>query len=345
MGSRDVAVPQGTGISLWLIADYPASKLEIARMQVSVIVPVYNSEAFLAEALQSVLNQTHRDFELIVLDDGSDDGSPEIAANFAQRDRRIILLNSMNQGAPSAANQCLHRANNELVVRLDADDIMLPQRLERQICFMEQHPDLSVATSYVWLINRWGAVIGRAEPYIDIDRGIKERKPDHFVNLVQPATIMRKSHILGVGGYPVGHPPCEDRELWGRLVVSGYRIDVQPEFLTKQRIHCGSLTGRDFHHNVIIGRFIDYNITRSLRAEPQVGFERFLREQCCLPLGTRLLQALHDWGKAHYRAATRHFAERHWWRFAEHGAVALCLRPLWGLRMFRKVAIRHQASV
>jgi glycosyltransferase involved in cell wall biosynthesis len=316
----------------------PVRRGSALQVAVSVILPVYNAEDFLAEALQSVLSQTHQNFELIAIDDGSTDRSPDILAEFASRDRRILARTQRNRGFGVTANECLKKAQNELVVRFDADDLMIPTRLERQIVFMQEHPELSVATSYAWLIDRWARVVGVAKPKVDIERGIRELDPEYFVELVDPSTIMRKQHVEAAGSYRGEHPILQDRALWGRLVALGYRVGVQPEFLMKQRLHRSSLTGYNCRGNVVIGKFIDYNIVLALQGKASVSFNSFLQSRKDLPFLRRLARDADELGLAYYRQATRDLAERDWWGLLRHGIAAICLRPTIASRMFQKLA-------
>jgi glycosyltransferase involved in cell wall biosynthesis len=311
--------------------------------QVSVILPVYNAEEFLTEALQSVLNQSHHSFELIAMDDGSTDGSTEILAEFARRDKRVAMHRRQNRGVAATANECLEKARNELVVRIDADDVMLPNRIERQVSFMQQHQAISVASCYAWLIDRKGKVLARAKPEVDIERGIRECEPNYFVSLIQPATIMRRQHVAAVGGYSSGYRFAEDRELWGRLVVAGYRLGVQPEFLVKQRIHRSSLTGQSMRQNEVVCRFIDGNIRRVLQGQPSLSFEVFLDQRRKLSLFKRLARSGEELGSVFYKQATRDYAERRWWSLFRHGTSAVCLSPAYGIRILQKLAFRGMA--
>jgi glycosyltransferase involved in cell wall biosynthesis len=312
---------------------------------VSVIMPVYNAQEFLAEALQSVLDQTHQGFELIAEDGGSTDASGDILADFARRDKRIVFSRTERRGVPAAVNSCMGQAKNDLVVRLDADDLMLPNRLERQIWFMQQHPNISVATSYVWLIDRKGNLLAEAKPTVDVDRGIRERNPLYLVGLIQPACIMRKKHIQAVGGYSTEYHFGDDRELWGRLAASGYRLAVQPEFLLKQRLHRSSATATDIRRNMLVCDFIDENITRLLKGQTYISFEAFLDERRRAPFLKRIARSINEVSKAYYKAATREFAERDWWRFLMHSTSAICLNPTWGLHMLKRVAYRKKSWI
>jgi glycosyltransferase involved in cell wall biosynthesis len=309
--------------------------------EVSIILPVYNARNFLAETLQSIIDQTHPAFEVIAIDDGSTDGSSEILAEFARRDPRITFFRRENRGAGATANECMARAKNDLVVRHDADDIMVPERLERQIWFMQQNPNISAATSYAWLIDKNGRLVSEAKPIVDIERGIRDSDPNWFVLLIGPAMIMRKRDIQAVGGYPK-HRFAEDRELWGRLVASGYQLAVQPEFLIKQRIHGSSLTGSaDRRHTRAICEWIDQNIIRLLRGQECLSFQTFLEDRRAVSFFNRLSRDSRELGWACYKEATRDFADRRWCRLLKHSTLAILLNPMLAWRMFQKVSFKR----
>src|SRR5208337_1888421 len=122
-------------------------------MQVSVIMAVYNGDKFLEEAVESVLCQTFADFEFVIIDDGSTDGTSKLLAKYAEQDSRIVVIRQDNRGLPSSLNRAISVANCELLARMDADDRMLPCRLERQIEFVARNPDAAVVCSYSYLIN------------------------------------------------------------------------------------------------------------------------------------------------------------------------------------------------
>lgn len=310
----------------------------IMQQQVSVIIPVHNAEEFLARTLESVLAQSHRNFELIAVDDGSTDGSYRILEGFARRDARIVALSRKHKGVAATANECLEMARHDLVVRLDADDLMLPQRVERQLAFMNENPETSVACSYAWLIDRRDRVIGQSKPAVNVSRGIEELNPNCFVHMIQSSTIMRRGDICAVGGYSNAYLFAEDRELWGRLVASGYRLAAQTEFLSKVRIHGSSLTAATMRRNELTCRFIDRNIVRRLQGQTCLSFNDFLIERDKKPFFTRLRRDLRESSEVLYKQATRDFAEGEWKQLLKHGLSALCLNPKWSIHMFQKMA-------
>jgi hypothetical protein len=202
---------------------------------VSVLMPVYNAEAFLVEALESLLAQTCRDFELIAIDDGSSDQSPMLLNQFAQQDSRIhINTQPENKGVSQALNIGLRLATGKYLARMDADDINLPQRLEKQVAFLEAHPEVGV--------------LGTAATMIDINGYPLEVMEYPVSNLpiqwclcfycpiIHPTVMLRREQLLKAGGYTSTFPLAEDYDLWTRLAPTTQLTNL-PEKLLRLRKH------------------------------------------------------------------------------------------------------------
>src|SRR5215831_13102998 len=116
---------------------------------VSVVLPVYNGEKYLAEALDSILQQTFNDYELIVIDDGSTDRSSAIIESYVKKDRRVIVHRQDNCGLIMSLNQGSSLARGKYIARMDADDVSLPQRLEKQLDYLEQRPDIGLLGTWI----------------------------------------------------------------------------------------------------------------------------------------------------------------------------------------------------
>src|SRR5213082_3006291 len=127
---------------------------------VSVLMPVYNAQRYLPAAVESILGQTFRDFEFIIIDDGSTDRSGEILRKFAAEDPRIKLISRPNTGYVVALNEALSCASGEFVARMDADDISLPTRFERQVAYLREHTDCVLVGTNVITMDSDGAMIG-----------------------------------------------------------------------------------------------------------------------------------------------------------------------------------------
>ncbi len=209
---------------------------------VSVVMPVRNAEAWLAQAVESVFVQTLADFELIVVDDGSTDASPEIIAALSRRDSRIRPVRQPQpEGLVSALNKALGLARAPLLARLDADDVALPERLARQVrCFNEQS-GLVLLGSWAERIDEGGRRIGYSRP---------ETNPERLAEMVQwsnpfvhSSVMMRTALAQKIGGYRDAFLGAEDADLWLRLSEHGIAANL-PHALVRYRIHGGNVSQR-----------------------------------------------------------------------------------------------------
>jgi glycosyltransferase involved in cell wall biosynthesis len=309
---------------------------------VSVVMNVYNGARFLADAVESVLGQTRRDLELIVVDDGSTDGSLSILQQYAGRDSRLRILEQRHAGVPAAANAGIRAARFDWIARTDSDDRMLPHRLDRQLAFVREHPELDVACSYCYFINAAGKRIGSSTSQIDMERGLRDKRPSLFVELAQSTVLMRKSAILRVGGYREDLPYAEDRDLWGRLATTGHAIGCQQEFLEEFRLHGGSMTMHRAAMQHEVCSLIDFNIVRRLRGEREYAAEEFREWQRRQPLTTRLRQGLAFRALHAFKRASRHYGEGRYCKCALTLAAAVSMNPA---HIVRRVASKLHSGV
>ena len=185
----------------------------------SVLLPVRNGQAYLDEAIASIRQQTFGDFELLVVDDRSDDGSAAIVARHALEDARVQLLANPGTGLVAALNFGIERARAPLIARMDADDIALPARFERQLARMAAEPDL--------------LVLGTATTRVDAERNVLEVvvppvEPTEIHQLLErvnpiahPTVVLRRAPLEAVGGYRRAYLRAEDYDLWLRLAERG----------------------------------------------------------------------------------------------------------------------------
>jgi glycosyltransferase involved in cell wall biosynthesis len=203
---------------------------------ISVLMPVYNAEQYLAEALESILAQTLGDFELIAIDDGSKDGSFGILKTFARRDSRLRVSSRPNEGIVKTLNEALGMSRGQFVARMDADDVSLPDRFERQVGYFKANPHCVALGSRVLMVDREGETLcewGTLQTHEEID--------DAHMNcggpaIIHPAAMFRREAMIAIGGYTDGRAPLEDLDLFLRLAEIG-RLANLPEALTKWRQH------------------------------------------------------------------------------------------------------------
>ena len=207
---------------------------------ISVLMPVYNCEAYLAEAVRSVLGQTFGDFELIIVDDGSTDGSPELLRGFANRDARVRLVSRPNTGITRALNEMIALSRGRYLARMDADDISVPHRFARQVEYLDAHPECVVVGSRVMLMDPYGspvAATGHALTHEEIDHELLTRSG---WALVHPSVMMRKDAVAAAGGYDERWKHCEDHDLFLRLAEAG-KVANLPDVLLWYRRHYASI--------------------------------------------------------------------------------------------------------
>jgi glycosyltransferase involved in cell wall biosynthesis len=205
-----------------------------ANPVISVIMPVYNAEKFVKEAIESILNQTFSDWELIIIDDCSIDNSIEIVQSF--QDKRIILLkNETNLGVSKASNKGIRIARGKYVTRMDSDDISLPARFKKQVEFLEKHPDYVLCAANVQMFGAKQDFF--VLPVEDQQLKIALLYQNPFVN----SSVLIRSKNCKKYLYNETFPFAEDYELWINLKEEGKFASI-PEVLVKYRIHQNNLT-------------------------------------------------------------------------------------------------------
>lgn len=203
---------------------------------VSVLLPVYNAERYVVQAVQSILDQTYRDFELILINDGSTDSSLSILEPFAARDPRIRLISRENRGLVHTLNEGLSLARGAFIARMDADDIADPLRFEKQVAFLQIHTQCVAVGCRTYLIDHEGQPLRPQKVVLctheEIDRALLSGKTGIISH---PTAMIRTDALLKVNGYR-DLAPCEDYDLWLRLAEIGQLANM-PEILLHYRFH------------------------------------------------------------------------------------------------------------
>ncbi len=209
---------------------------------VSLIMPVRNGAEWLAEAVASVRAQDFGDFEFLIVDDGSDDGTAAMLSGFAAADRRIRVLRRPPQGIVAALNTAIAAARAPYLARLDADDRARPDRLGKQFAFMQAHPEIGLLGTSAERIDAAGNVVGRITPPTDpakLVRTLERTNP-----FVHSSVMMRTALMSRIGGYRAPFRAAEDYDLWLRLAEAGGIANLA-DYLTQYRWHDANLSRRD----------------------------------------------------------------------------------------------------
>lgn len=205
--------------------------------KISVIMPAYNAEKYIAEAIESILGQTFGDFEFIILNDCSTDRTEEIIRSYT--DSRIVYLkNEQNMGVAATLNRGLSVAKGEYIARMDADDISLPERFEKQVAFLDKDPAVAVLGTGLERFDASGS-LGILQPATDPEQMHIDLL--FSCGLAHPSVMMRASAVRELGGYDLAFEGLEDYELWCR-VARKYQVTTLPEVLLRYRIHSAQVT-------------------------------------------------------------------------------------------------------
>ncbi len=207
------------------------------KPEISVVMPVYNGEKYLREAIESVLNQTFTNFEFIIVNDGSKDKTEEIIQSYA--DERIVYINNGgNLGLSKSFNKAILVARGEYIARMDADDVSVPKRFERQRAFLQRHPHVDIVGSSLEFIDESGKHLGRYDKQVD---HLDIKFSSLFSTPMMHPTVMGKATIFKSHHYNEGLHNSEDYELWSRLL-----FQTQTHFAN---IHEPLLLYRTFPHS------------------------------------------------------------------------------------------------
>lgn len=230
---------------------------------ISVIMPVYNSEKYLKESIESILNQTYKNLEFIIIDDGSTDNSLKIIQEYKLVDNRIKVITRENKGLIFSLNEGIALANGQYIARMDSDDISLSRRLEKQIRFLDERKDIDIVATHI-------SAFGDAS--LEIKEQI-ERRYNLFINesnmeikifddipICHPSVMMRKSVLEQLQGYSNKYPCAEDYDLWMRALKQDFKLTTISEKLTKYRLHDNSKSFKDNKYNQTLIEYINIRL-------------------------------------------------------------------------------------
>ena len=210
------------------------------KPDISVIMSVYNGETYLEEAIESVMRQTFQNWELIVINDCSTDTTAEILRNLSLKDERIkVHTNEVNLKLPTSLNKAISLSSGKYIARMDADDICLPHRLEKQFRFMEEHGDVALSSCRFMTVKNGVYASGGAGGRCDFD-AIKSMLL--VANPILHPGVIAKAEVMKKFNYDTTLTCTEDLELWTRMVMNNQKIEILPECLLIYRLHDKQIT-------------------------------------------------------------------------------------------------------
>lgn len=209
---------------------------------VSILLPVYNSVAFIESALNSILLQTYQNFELILINDGCTDGTEVILLDFAKKHINVRLINQDNLGYCQSLNNGIDCCEGKYIARMDADDIMHPNRLELQVNYMESNSEVSILGTSIQYIDVYNNH-HRKHIYptrLEMSKSIFDESP-----LAHPSVMIRKDVFDQIGKYRENMFPAEDYDLWLRAFTQNIVIDNIKQVLLYYRVHISNTSSNN----------------------------------------------------------------------------------------------------
>jgi hypothetical protein len=239
---------------------------------VSIVMSVFNGQAFLSEAIESIRSQTFSNYEFVVINDGSTDKTAEILSAYASSDARMHIIHHENKGRAASLNIGIGLAKGNYIARMDADDISLPHRLEAQVDFMDRNPSVGVLGGAVEVIRSAGHVLTTFQPPVQ-DSDIKS-KMLHGNPMWHPTVVMRKEVVLAAGGYRKPLLDADDYDLFLRMGERSQLANLS-KLVLQYRIHANQVSVRNMRHQMEC--FLAARAAASLRArgspDPLAGLE------------------------------------------------------------------------
>lgn len=244
-------------------------------MTVCVVMPVYNAMPYLVEAVKSILDQTYKDLTLVIVDDGSTDGSYEFLQSIS--DQRVTLLRQNRRGPGMAMNTALGKCDVPYFARMDADDVSASTRLERQIALLESRPEIVACSCNCYYINERGSIIGTStvplSPTLirwEISLGLR--------GLIQGATCFRAEALREISGYRPQFRSADDLDLFLRL--SGkHKLGNCQEFLYWIRLRADSYSVSNTYLHSLYAKYALYCSYLRAKGQPEIEFEEFIESR------------------------------------------------------------------
>ena len=208
--------------------------------EISMIMSVYNGEDYLSEAIESVVNQTFKNWELIIINDCSTDSTAEILAKYEAMDNRVkVHTNEINLRLPSSLNKAMTFAEGKNIARMDADDICLSDRLEKQLNFMEENSDVALSSCRFMTLKNGVISSGGCGGKCD-NESVKALLL--VTNPILHPGIIAKAEVIKELGYDKNFTCTEDMKLWTRFVLAGHKVEIMPDYLMIYRLHDKQIT-------------------------------------------------------------------------------------------------------
>jgi glycosyltransferase involved in cell wall biosynthesis len=298
------------------------------------LVPAFNAGVHLRASVNSLVEQTLRPDQIVVIDDGSTDSSIDSIRDFESKGLVVISPNSMNRGRAWSMNKRFSQIDADYFVIQDADDVALPERVEKQVAFMEKNSGVGCSSSFIRYINSNGRVMGRGILDLTSDSRLDEYLAGgEPFGLFCPAVIIRAEVVKNPElQFRSEFWPADDIDLWNRIAEAGWRVIAQQEILVEYRVHPGSIVTGSYTRTRMQFEWVRCCLRARRRNEQEPSRDEFLKEWENAPVFRKIDRWRKTRAKALYRTAGFLRGENRLGRAAGLLVGAAALQPNYVLR-------------
>ncbi|MEO1858120.1 MAG: glycosyltransferase family A protein [Rubritalea sp.] len=302
-----------------------------SQPSVVIVIPVYNAGMFLKEAIDSCLRQTYQALRIVVINDASTDNIAELLGSYDDAAALEVITNHENKGKGRSLNTLLPLLTESYIALMDADDVMYPERIEKQVAFMEKHPGLGASSGFMDYISSTGKIIGKARSDL-----LSEEDAQQYVKQNDPFAIFCPCAMLRAEIFKdpdlLFRPqfwPADDVDLWNRIHEKGWQVFLQPEPLMQYRIHGSSAVTSSFFKTRHQFEFLRECMRARRRGDTEPTREEFVKMMAERPLWTRFNSWRKTYAKGMYRSGGFAIAEKKPFTAVCLLVVAGLLQPLY----------------
>jgi len=227
--------------------------MQAASPHVTVLMAVHDEQSFVGRAIESILSQSLTDFEFLIIDDGSEDQTPQILAEYAETDHRIRVKRVSQQGLGACLAYGVSQSRGACIARMDGDDVAHPERLQRQMDWLARHPEVAAVGAAARFIDEDGDLIGHRSPPLGHDAITRQLFTGRGGAMIHPSVVIRREALNQAGGYDPAYARTEDLDLFLRLGEVG-RLANLPDVLTDFRLTPRGRIGREVERQAMANR-------------------------------------------------------------------------------------------
>lgn len=309
------------------------------KSTIAIVVPCYNGETFLEQTIKSILSQSYKNFVLYLLNNGSLDNSLNIMMKYQSTDKRIKVINHKHKTSRAkSVNNLLRNISNKIISIIDADDIMLRNKIQVQINYLKKNPNvkfLSCLGTYTTDGKKtFGKTTNQLNDHQSCFRLIKNEKN---IGVLTPGIIFYKDIFLKLGGFREKFWPCDDTDLWTRCAENNYIIYALPKILIKYRVHPNSITTSNFFLSKNKNNWVNHCFKRRLKKKREITYNSYCKNLKKRNIYRKIIDFSQNWCDFYFRNSVLYLIDKKYVKILIFLLLSFLCNPL---RFYFKISKR-----